>query len=231
MALAGRKRRTNELTPLLEWSLALPDAPELLEAEDHSKAGVFCSQVAIMTAGNGKPCVRCGTSEWYKDGSCRECGREQARRWQQANRDKRREISRQWASDNREKSHESNRRYRQANPDKVAEKNSRWQRTNPDRVNAITNRHRTRKTEAGGSYTAAEWKALCDHHGNKCLRCGRKNVKLTADHVNPVAKGGHSDIENIQPLCRPCNSSKGDKNIDYRPDAGPLRWLQAKLFG
>lgn len=106
-----------------------------------------------------------------------------------------------------------------------------WRKENPEKVNAIKNIRRTQKTLAGGSYTAGEFKELCAHYGNKCLRCGRNNIKLTADHILPVAKGGTSNIDNIQPLCVSCNSAKNARHIDYRPDAGPLRWIQAKLFG
>ena len=51
---------------------------------------------------------------------------------------------------------------------------------------------------------------------NKCLCCKEKK-KLTVDHVIPVDWGGTSNIENIQPLCQPCNSSKGNRrDTDYR---------------
>lgn len=199
-----------------------------------------------MTKGNGLPCVKCGTSEWNKWGDCCECKREGNRRWRQsnparsaehqrryrqANHDEVIERTRRWQQANPEKMAASYRRYRQANLDKVVDKNHRWNQANPDKVSANKSRRRTRKTEAGGSYTAAEFKALCDHYGNKCLRCKRTDVKLEFDHVIPVSKGGTSDISNGQPLCRSCNSAKKDRHIDYRPDAGPLRWLQSKLFG
>lgn len=67
----------------------------------------------------------------------------------------------------------------------------------------------------GGKHTASEWAALCAQYRGRCLACKRKRL-LTKDHVIPIIAGGTDDISNIQPLCRPCNSSKGTKTIDYR---------------
>jgi 5-methylcytosine-specific restriction endonuclease McrA len=37
--------------------------------------------------------------------------------------------------------------------------------------------------------------------------------------VVPVSAGGANTIDNIQPLCGPCNSAKHTQTIDYRPVA------------
>jgi 5-methylcytosine-specific restriction endonuclease McrA len=70
-----------------------------------------------------------------------------------------------------------------------------------------------------GSQSEADL-TLCAHYGNRCLACGRDDVKLTADHIVPLARGGSDDISNIQPLCARCNSKKGTKTMDHRPDRG-----------
>ena len=92
---------------------------------------------------------------------------------------------------------------------------SKWKKENPDKVAAQVNRRRAKRSGAGGSYTSDEFLMLVSHAGGRCLCCGRKR-KLVADHVVPIAHGGSSDVDNIQPLCTPCNSSKGAKTIDYR---------------
>ena len=79
-------------------------------------------------------------------------------------------------------------------------------------------KRRTMKTHAGGSFTLAEWETLKSKYDYTCLKCGKcePEIKLTADHIIPVVKHGTSFINNIQPLCGPCNTSKGTKIIDYR---------------
>lgn len=182
-----------------------------------------------MTLKNGLPCVKCGTSKWDKRGNCVFCQRERSRRHQAENSEKMAERTRRWKAANPDKKAEQVRRWRAANPDEVAEHDRRYRAANPEKKKAKDHRRRTHKTQAGGSFTAAEWKALVAHQNGRCLACGKK-ANLTADHVIPVAKGGTSNIDNIQGLCGPCNFSKGNKIIDYRTNGGFLRWIQRKLF-
>lgn len=51
--------------------------------------------------------------------------------------------------------------------------------------------------------------------GNKCLKCGSDKY-LHMDHIIPVVDGGRAVFDNLQTLCRRCNSSKGIKQKDYR---------------
>ena len=55
-------------------------------------------------------------------------------------------------------------------------------------------------------------------HGNSCLCCG-STENITLDHIKPVAHGGKNEIDNLQPLCKSCNSRKSASEIDYRKEA------------
>ncbi len=75
--------------------------------------------------------------------------------------------------------------------------------------------NRKSQKQSGGEFTAQDWLDLCNRYDNRCLCCGEQKP-LTVDHVIPLSKGGTNTIDNIQPLCLSCNSSKGAKEIDYR---------------
>lgn len=72
----------------------------------------------------------------------------------------------------------------------------------------------------GGFYTKSQWASLKKRYKYTCLRCGCREplIKLQADHIIPVIRGGSSWIDNIQPLCGPCNVAKGQKIWDYRKE-------------
>ena len=46
--------------------------------------------------------------------------------------------------------------------------------------------------------------------GAICADCGVDEY-LSIDHIIPLSRGGAGDLENLQVLCRSCNSRKGDR--------------------
>lgn len=49
--------------------------------------------------------------------------------------------------------------------------------------------------------------------GGTCVACG-STEHLTVDHILPVSRGGTNEPDNLQCLCRHCNSTKGKRTND-----------------
>lgn len=79
------------------------------------------------------------------------------------------------------------------------------------------NKRRIMKTGNGGSHTLEDWENLKAQYNWTCPCCKKSEpkIKLTEDHIVPLSQGGSDNIENIQPLCRSCNSKKHNKIIKY----------------
>jgi len=115
----------------------------------------------------------------------------------------------------KEKRVSEQREYYQRNREKLVANSVQWAKDNPERA-ALTSRLKKQRRRAAGVLTADEWRQIQAQYGHRCLACG-SDGPLTIDHVVPVSKGGANTAANVQPLCGPCNSSKGTKTIDYRP--------------
>lgn len=108
--------------------------------------------------------------------------------------------------------------YRRRNPGKQSAWNNKWRERNPEKSRAIRSKAQRKRHKAiQGDYTFEEWKALKLKYKNRCPGCRRyePEIKLTVDHIMPIARGGTNNIENIQPLCLSCNSKKQTRLISY----------------
>lgn len=54
---------------------------------------------------------------------------------------------------------------------------------------------------------------VIDKAGGRCVTCGATE-DLCADHIHPRSRGGSDDENNLQALCRTCNTSKGAKTME-----------------
>ena len=83
--------------------------------------------------------------------------------------------------------------------------------------NGREDRRKARLRQNGGLHSRGEWETLKAQYNWTCPSCHRSEpeIQLTKDHIISVFNGGSDNIENIQPLCKSCNSSKRSKNIRY----------------
>ena len=81
-----------------------------------------------------------------------------------------------------------------------------------------TNNQRAKRHSCEGVLTIYDWIDLKNKYNNTCLCCGKQEpeIKLTRDHIVPLTLGGKNTVDNIQPLCKPCNSRKKQGVFDYR---------------
>lgn len=154
---------------------------------------------------NKKTCSKCGeikpfdqfrVSRQRKDGRqcyCRSCHAKANSVWRSKHRARHLATVRKWHSDNRDKSRAANRA---------------WTANNRKRRRNIDQARRTRLNN-NGVFLVLD-KEIRRIHGSPCANCGAKD-NITVDHILPISRGGRHSIGNLQPLCKPCNSSKKDR--------------------
>jgi 5-methylcytosine-specific restriction endonuclease McrA len=167
--------------------------------------------------GYSNVCIKCHKAcAKISRGKNRDTKREADKKYRQDHPEKYRAYRLKWKQNNLEKAKECALNWWRNNKERSNHNLKEWRKNHPEKYLVQIGIRRVREIGAPGSFTAKEWRGLCDKYGNKCLRCGRTDVKLTVDHVIPLSKGGTNYINNIQPLCGSCNSSKLNKTIDYR---------------
>lgn len=153
-----------------------------------------------------KACSGLKAREHYEREKC--AAKARAKKWAAQNPARRKDIARLSAEKHIEKkrafSREYNKRKRAESPDAAREAGRRQAAM-----------RRSREKGAGGAISAADWQMLFDlFETNVCLYCGSTDSKLTMDHWMPVVRGGKTELGNLLPCCKSCNSRKGDKHPD-----------------
>jgi hypothetical protein len=64
--------------------------------------------------------------------------------------------------------------------------------------------------------------------GNACVACGATKY-LNVDHIVPVYRGGTHDMENLQTLCKVCNTRKGTRTLRFSSHQSTLRAAPSEL--
>lgn len=80
-------------------------------------------------------------------------------------------------------------------------------------------------------FTKQQWEELISEFDRRCVRCALEGYNIERDHIIPLYQGGNCTIDNTQPLCAWCNSSKGPENFNWKEFRRKDGWnnLQTKL--
>jgi 5-methylcytosine-specific restriction endonuclease McrA len=155
------------------------------------------------------------------DPKCFDCHKEyrQANKSSIAARDKTYNLA------NKDKIQKRRKNYRIANKDVIAIKDRKyylsnkdaravyirnWQKANPEKLFDIQNRRRVKELENKTFFITNKF--LIKLYNSPCSFCG-SNEKIQGDHIIPVSRGGYHGEGNLQPLCKSCNLSKGNKTM------------------
>lgn len=124
----------------------------------------------------------------------------------------------EWAENNSERNKTRQAEWKRENRDQLAAYQREWTANNLDRAREINRRkYHKRRSLTKDTMIPGIWKLLIEAYGEACLKCGSDDI-LTIDHIKPIALGGDNSFENLQILCKSCNSSKGHRScVDYRP--------------
>jgi len=133
-------------------------------------------------------------------------------------RDKRLKCSKKWRDNNKELKAQKDREYRLNNKDKVKLRKHEYNISQIGKLNHKISKLKRREFLSSliHDYTKEEWELKIKRTNGICPKCGKEVgiYELTLDHIIPISKaprGFTYTINDVQPLCKPCNSKKQDK--------------------
>lgn len=74
----------------------------------------------------------------------------------------------------------------------------RFKKRHPDRKKAGDAKRRAKRPGFISDLTTVQWESIKEYYGHACAYCQSQTLKLTQDHVLPIAKGGnHTDRKSV----------------------------------
>ena len=147
---------------------------------------------------------------------------EDERKYWKEHPEKRRAKNKKYYDSNREKHREKVRKYCKAYPEKIRSTNKKYRKSHHEKIILDKIKRREKLNNVIREYTLQEWKnklnaanGFCPGYEREPHFVGKEN--LTLDHTTPISKvpvGFVYTINDIQPLCKSCNSRKQAKIIE-----------------
>lgn len=136
---------------------------------------------------------------------------------QEKNREKIKKRKQQHYQKNKDKINARNREYYHNNKEKMQKSNKKWLQSTEGKISKKNSYYKRRATEKRiiETFNRNDAEKLLKNCNGICPSCGKAG-EITLDHILPISKAPDWHIytlDDVQPLCRPCNSRKRDKII------------------
>lgn len=120
-------------------------------------------------------------------------------------------ASHKWYSSNARSACEARYRGKPETKALAVKRVAKYQKINPEKKRAFDREYGYRKRGYNaGPFDRDAVVIKFNLMGNRCVIC-LSDKRIEVDHITPLSKGGTNSIDNLQPLCKSCNSAKGNR--------------------
>ena len=177
-----------------------------------------------------KQCIICG-QDYSPTGNCQktcsiQCTKIKNRNYEIQYTDKRKIVRHRTYHKNPQKAIARTKKYTLENPEQVKATKRKYRQTKHAKLLDAKYRH-IRRTNGAKGFDPYAFEIKKQNLGNCCVFCG-STENIQCDHILPV-KFKMNEIDNLQPLCVSCNSSKHD-NIVLKPMVQYPIWVLGTDF-
>lgn len=152
---------------------------------------------------------------------CKDCKREYAKAYTEANRIKVAERRRKYRKNNQDKIKRGKRKHYLENREKILASNKKHYEKNVEMYRSYNHKREARLADLPNTLTMSEWAETKKSFNGSCAYCGKSEEQhqakfkqnLHQDHFTPLSAGGGYTKDNILPSCLTCNLSKQDYNF------------------
>jgi hypothetical protein len=175
---------------------------------------------------SGSNCLQC-ESEWFSKNASHvadykrewvkrdiEAARKRALRWWRTHAETEKQKSRQRHADNPEHKNAPRRKWRKENAQYLREYYRKYRAANVLAIKAAKINSSSKRRAAPGRHTAADIRNLVIVQENLCTycQCDLAVSGFHVDHIQPLARGGTNNPDNLCLSCPTCNVRKQDMN-------------------
>jgi len=193
---------------------------------------IECGTIKVLHAGYGY-CRNCYMNKYYqKNDEYRRYRLKQSNDYNHENREKRilykhnyyknnkrkcKLRNKLWMKNNLEKVHTLQKRWRDSHKDRIKKYNKKYLADPKRKLPNLLHNHKRIALKKNVNFWSKEmdiqWQKKLNITKGYCPSCGKYigGDKLTMDHIIPLSKNGIHHIDNAQPMCKSCNSSKSNK--------------------